>query len=154
VCHGRQIRPILARANIKPLTRRAVALRALGYRSVVPGPFRESLFHGRPVFKFIGNYVTHAVCSSHRRLTIARYTAAITRELHHATGRSRGGIPGRWTKPVAMPRICAAASEDRSLSRTQLGELYLASTGAASVASSSRERTRSGDQIPWQRIIS
>src|SRR6516225_1007305 len=67
-------------------------------------------------------------------ITIARYSAAITSGLHHATGRRRGGIAGRWTKPVATPRVCAAASEARSLWRTQPGELYLASTGAASVA--------------------
>ena len=74
-------------------------------------------------------------------LTIARYSAAITSGLREVTGRDRGGIAGRWTKPVAAPRVCAAASEARSLSRTQLGELYPASTGAASVASSSREGT-------------
>src|SRR5206468_5241910 len=66
-------------------------------------------------------------------LTIARYSAAITSGLRHAGDCRRGGIAGRWTKPVAAPSVCDVASEVRSLSQPQLGELYPGSLVAANV---------------------
>jgi hypothetical protein len=66
-------------------------------------------------------------------ITIARYSAAITSGLRHAGDCRRGGIAGRWTKPVAAPGVCDVASEVRSLSQPQLGELYPGSLVAANV---------------------
>jgi len=77
--------------------------------------------------------------------TIAWYSAAISDGLREVTRRDRGGIPGRWTKPVAASPVHGVASKAKSLSRTRLGELYPASAGAASVDRSSREATWSSD---------
>jgi len=44
--------------------------------------------------------------------------------LREGTGCCRGGIAGRWTKPVAASPVHGVASEAKSLSRTPLGELY------------------------------
>ena len=56
-------------------------------------------------------------------LTIARYSAATSSGLRN-TGRERGGIAGRWMKPVAASLCCGVPSKARSLSRSRLGELY------------------------------
>jgi hypothetical protein len=69
-------------------------------------------------------------------LTIARYSAAVFSGLRDATGCGRGGIAGRWTKPVAAFPGGGAPSKAESLARTRLGELYPGSTDATSVNSS------------------
>jgi hypothetical protein len=40
-------------------------------------------------------------------ITIACYSAAISSEPGNATGCGRGGIAGRWTKPVAVTQFVA-----------------------------------------------
>ena len=67
------------------------------------------------------------------RLSIARYSAAISDGLREVTRRDRGGIAGRWTKPVAASPVHGVASEAKSLSRIPRGELYPALAGAANV---------------------
>ena len=71
------------------------------------------------------------------QITIARYSAAINGGLRDGAGCRRGGIVGRWTKPVAAPRVC----DVRSLSRPQLGELYPGSRDAANLKGTSRKAT-------------
>jgi len=61
-------------------------------------------------------------------LTIAWYSAAISSELGKATACGRGGIAGRWTKPVAAFPVSGVPSNAESLARTRLGELYPGST--------------------------
>ena len=75
------------------------------------------------------------------RITIARYSAVICSGLREVMLRDRGGIAGRWTEPAFASPVRDVPSEVISLSRTRLGELYPASTDAASFDSSSREGT-------------
>ena len=74
-----------------------------------------------------------AIC----RLTIAQYSAAVFSGPRDATGYGRGGIAGRWTKPVAAFPVGSVPSKAESLARTRLGELYPGSTDTTSVNSSS-----------------
>ena len=66
-------------------------------------------------------------------LTIAQYSAAISSGLRDGAGCRRGGIVGRWTKPIAARRVCDIAPGVSSLSRPQVGELYPGSRDTANL---------------------
>src|SRR5271157_5755265 len=55
------------------------------------------------------------------RLTIARYSAAISDGLREVTRRDRGGIPGRWTKPVAAPQFTVLRRKPSRYRESHLG---------------------------------
>jgi hypothetical protein len=71
---------------------------------------------------------------------MARYSTAVFSRLRDATGYGRGGIAGRWMKPVAAFSVGSTPSKAESLARTRTGELYPGSTDATSLDSSWCER--------------
>jgi len=59
------------------------------------------------------------------RRTLACYPAAISPEPGNTTGRRRGGIAGRWTKPVAATQLVASRQKPICPGEGNLG-IYIA----------------------------
>ena len=72
-------------------------------------------------------------------LTIACYSAAISSEPGNAIGCGRGGIAGRWTKPVATTKFVACRQNANLLRGRRLGELYRGLRSVTSFSSSWRK---------------
>src|SRR5208282_2643693 len=56
------------------------------------------------------------------RLTIVRYSAAISGESGNTTGCRRGEIAGRWTKPVAATQLAASHGKPSRCRGPDLGK--------------------------------
>jgi len=59
--------------------------------------------------------------------TLACYPAAISPEPGNTTGRRRGGIAGRWTKPVAATQLVASRQKPICPGEGNLG-IYIAAS--------------------------